>query len=230
MSKILPRSRHWDSAVREEANMVDYLSHRSGLAPKNEIWGLEMGQAALTRWDAVTVANSLEKVALLRATYGYNNWGYALADEVITALAEKDSRDAALRKEIIRATGDGADDHEAGFRAREPGRRRTLPWPMGRPITSPRPFPEDGQIMQGCCRGTELRARSAAVLHSIDEGGSRSGTASNHIYERKPPYRKPRCCFRHIYPCQPSHLIGRKTAMAWLGRARYCPRRPGPSV
>ena len=49
VSKILPRSRHWDSTVREEANIVDYLSHRSGLVPKNEIWGLEMGQAALRR-------------------------------------------------------------------------------------------------------------------------------------------------------------------------------------
>ena len=148
VSKILPRSRHWDSTVREEANVVDYLSHRSGLAPKNNIWNQEFAQASLRREDAIPVANYLERVAPFRSQYKYNNWGYALADEVITTLAEEDSWGAALKKEIFEPLG-----MKRTITSRESDLdNRAEPYfalTDGTPYHLPRPFLEDGQIMQG---------------------------------------------------------------------------------
>ena len=148
VSEILPAAQHWDPAVRDEANVVDYLSHRSGLAPKNDIWYQDFAQASLRREDAIPVANRFEKVAPLRSEYRYNNWGYALADEVITALAEGESWGTALKKEIFEPLG-----MECTITSRESKLdNRAEPYSAlndGTPYQLPRPFPEDGQIMQG---------------------------------------------------------------------------------
>ena len=96
----------------------------------------------------MTVANSLERVAPFRSQYKYNNWGYALADEVITALAEEASWGAALKKEIFEPLGmertitrreSDLDNRAEAYAALADGTPHHLP----------RPFPEDGQIMQG---------------------------------------------------------------------------------
>ena len=44
------------------------------------------------------MANYLERVAPFRSQHKYSNWGYALADEVITTLAEEDSWGAAFQE------------------------------------------------------------------------------------------------------------------------------------
>ena len=36
--EILPTARHFDPVIREQASMVDWMFHRTGLAPKNHIW------------------------------------------------------------------------------------------------------------------------------------------------------------------------------------------------
>jgi len=46
VSRILPSFQHWDDKM-QEATIVDFLSHRSGLTPKNFIWNQEFGQASL---------------------------------------------------------------------------------------------------------------------------------------------------------------------------------------
>ncbi|KAL8791715.1 MAG: hypothetical protein Q9195_005722 [Heterodermia aff. obscurata] len=148
VSQILPQAQHWDPVVREEANMVDYLSHRTGLAPKNNTWYEDFAQASLRREDAIPIANQLEKIAPLRSEYIYNNWGYALADEVITALSEEGSWGAALKNEIFAPLGmhrtittreSELDKRAEAYAALTDGISHHLP----------RPFPEDGQIMAG---------------------------------------------------------------------------------
>ncbi|KAL8838630.1 MAG: hypothetical protein Q9170_002076 [Blastenia crenularia] len=148
ISQIVPKSRHWDATIREEANIVDYLSHRTGLAPKNNIWNQEFAQASLRREDAVDVANYLEKAAPFRSQHKYNNWGYALADEVVTALAEESSWGTALAKAIFEPLG-----MKRTITSRETTLdNRAEPYfalSDGTPYHLPRPFPEDGKIMQG---------------------------------------------------------------------------------
>ena len=148
VSEIVPRCQHWDSTVRKGANIVDYLSHRTGLAPKNEIWYQELGRASLRREDAMPIVNGLEQVTPLRARYIYNNWGYALADEVITTLADEDSWGTALQKEIFEPLGM---KRTITSRHSELGNRAEAYVALadGTPYHLPRPFPEDGQIMQG---------------------------------------------------------------------------------
>lgn len=34
---LLPRATHWDAVIREQSTIVDWMSHRTGLAPKNLI-------------------------------------------------------------------------------------------------------------------------------------------------------------------------------------------------
>lgn len=148
VSKIVSRSRHWDATIREEANIVDYLSHRTGLASKNNIWNQEFAQASLRREDAVPVANYLEILAPFQSQHKYNNWGYALADEVITTLNEERSWGAALKKEIFDPLG-----MKRTITSREVDLdNRAEPYfalSDGTPYHLPRPFPEDGKIMQG---------------------------------------------------------------------------------
>lgn len=37
VTKILPKHHHWNATIRDEATIVDWMSHRTGLAPKNAI-------------------------------------------------------------------------------------------------------------------------------------------------------------------------------------------------
>ncbi|XXH02014.1 hypothetical protein Hte_008379 [Hypoxylon texense] len=149
VSTILPRFQHWDETVQRKASVVDFLAHRSGLAPKNHIWSTEYGQAAMSREDAVPMVNTLEKLFELGGGFQYNNWGYAIADELITALSDGLSWGNTLENNIFEPLGlsrtitsnsTGLDNGAEPYQALSNGTSHHL---------DRRPSFEDGQIMQG---------------------------------------------------------------------------------
>jgi CubicO group peptidase (beta-lactamase class C family) len=148
ISQILPKFRHWDPVIQSQVTITDWLCHRTGLAPKNHIWNQEFAQASLERSDAIPVINYLEKLFELRSGFQYNNWGYAVADEVITTLNREFSFGTVLQNNIFRPLGmkrtitkrDANIDNRA-----EP----YFAMSDGSPHHLPRPFPEDGKVMQG---------------------------------------------------------------------------------
>ncbi|OAK99981.1 beta-lactamase/transpeptidase-like protein [Phaeosphaeriaceae sp. SRC1lsM3a] len=149
ISSVLPEFQHWDSNVQANATIVDFLAHRSGLAPKNNIWNAEFGQSTMGKNAAIPMVNSLEKLFELREGFQYNNWGYAVADEVITALSGEFSWGTALHKYIFeplemtrtitssRSDLDNRAEPYQSFSSLEPHHLK------------PRPQFEDGHIMQG---------------------------------------------------------------------------------
>lgn len=65
------------------------MSHRTGLAPKNLIWSQEHGQSSLKRKEVLPIVLYFEKVCDFRTVWMYSNWGYAVADEVITQVGDR---------------------------------------------------------------------------------------------------------------------------------------------
>lgn len=149
ISAILPHFKHWDETVQQKASVVDFLAHKSGLAPKNNVWSGEFGQASMSRQDALPMVNSLEKLSNLGDGFQYNNWGYAVADEITTALSGDLSWGTTLKHNIFEPLGmsrtitsnkTGLDNRAEPYQALSDG----TPYHLER-----RPTFEDGRIMQG---------------------------------------------------------------------------------
>lgn len=87
VATIYPPLAHEDPVIRQNATIVDFLSHRTGLAPKNHIWSQEYGRFTLSWGDDIDIIRYLEPIAGLRQKWIYNNWGYAVADQIIRHLA-----------------------------------------------------------------------------------------------------------------------------------------------
>ena len=147
IAQILPAARQKDATIREKANIIDWMSHRTGLAPYNHIWSQEYGHWSLRRRDAIPTINNLEKVFDFRTRWLYSNWGYAIADEITQKLT-RETWGTALRKEIFEPLGlnrtitkhdTDLDNVAKSYMALE----------NGRPFHLPRPFPEDGTVMEG---------------------------------------------------------------------------------
>lgn len=82
-----PLKKHKDPEIREKANIIDFLSHRTGLTPKNHFWSQEFGHMTLKRGETIRVVNYLDKIAPFRSQWIYSNWGYGVADILIDNLS-----------------------------------------------------------------------------------------------------------------------------------------------
>ncbi|KAI1128317.1 beta-lactamase/transpeptidase-like protein [Nemania abortiva] len=182
VSRILPSFRHWDESVQNNSNVIDFLAHRSGLAPKNNVWNIEFGQTTMDRHNAMPMVSSLEKLFDLRAGFKYNNWGYAVADEIITTLSPGLSWGTALKTNIFEPLGmsrtitsseSGLDNRAEHYQALSNGKPHLL---------EPRPQFEDGKIMQGaigvqsCVR--DLLTYYKALLSGLKDQTHRNTTSS----------------------------------------------------
>jgi CubicO group peptidase (beta-lactamase class C family) len=83
VSDILPSFNHFDDQIQQESTILDFLSHRTGLASKNSLWQQDGPELLLEQKDTVAVTSYLEVVEPLRSKWLYNNWGYDLASEII---------------------------------------------------------------------------------------------------------------------------------------------------
>ncbi|KAF2446063.1 beta-lactamase/transpeptidase-like protein [Karstenula rhodostoma CBS 690.94] len=149
VSSVLPHFLHPDQKVQTRATIVDFLSMRSGLAPKNNVWNAEFGQATMGVDAVLPMVNSLEKLFELGEGFKYNNWGYAIADEIITMLSGEFSWGTALQKNIFEPLGmnrtitsnrSNLDNRAEPYQALS----NFQPYHL-----KPRPQFEDGHIMQG---------------------------------------------------------------------------------
>lgn len=62
VSCILPEFDHPDETVKNRAGIVDFLSHRSGLAGKTQMWYLEFARPSLPRRETMRFSSYLEVV------------------------------------------------------------------------------------------------------------------------------------------------------------------------
>lgn len=143
---FLPKFRHFDETIHNHSTVIDFLSHRTGLAPKNDLWMHERAGLSLARTETLNVVSYLETVAEFRSQWLYNNWGYALADLIIERLSGQGWGDflihhilepLALNRTITRH------DSEHENVASE-----YMALSDGSPFRLPRPRVEDGTIMK----------------------------------------------------------------------------------
>ena len=86
VSRLLPDFDHPDETIKTKACLLDFLSHRTGLASKNWMWFLEYGRPSLPRSETTHFSSYLEVVHPFRQRWLYNNWGYGLAAEVVNTV------------------------------------------------------------------------------------------------------------------------------------------------
>ena len=144
---LLRGATHWDTVIREQSTIVDWMSHRTGLAPKNLVWSQEFGYLSMQRQDTLPTISYLEKVFYFRSHWLYSNWGYAIAAEVVTRLSGK-SWGAMLKERIFDPLG-----MSRTVTKQDPSMDNVAePYTALRDGTSyhlPQPSPEDGTVMQG---------------------------------------------------------------------------------
>ena len=84
---ILPDFHSTSSTVEQNLNIVDLLSHRSGVARSNYWWQGAEGALFLEKGDLLSFYSKLAKTGNFRANWAYSNWGYALAGAVVEKLS-----------------------------------------------------------------------------------------------------------------------------------------------
>lgn len=86
---ILPNFRQANAKVKDEATILDFMSHRTGLASKNMLWLHDFAGVDLRRNETLRTVSYLESVYGFRAQWLYSNWGYTIADQIIERLSEQ---------------------------------------------------------------------------------------------------------------------------------------------
>lgn len=83
ISTMVPEFHHSNHTIREETNLVDLMSHRTGLATQNAFWWREFGRLAMPRAETMPFISALPQVSDFRSKWIYNNWGFAMAAVMI---------------------------------------------------------------------------------------------------------------------------------------------------
>jgi CubicO group peptidase (beta-lactamase class C family) len=177
---LLPRATHWDPIIREQSTIVDWMSHRTGLAPKNLIWSQEFGHLSMRRKDALPTISYLEKISDFRTRWLYSNWGYALADEVVTRLSGK-SWGTMLKEQIFEPLGMSRTitEHDPSL---DNVSESYMALSNGTPYHLPQPSPEDGKVMEGAVAVQsnvhDLLNYYAATLFAAEDQKKRGSTST----------------------------------------------------
>jgi CubicO group peptidase (beta-lactamase class C family) len=147
VSQVYPPLQHRDDEIRNKANIVDFMSHRTGLAPKNHLWSQEYGHLSLRRGETIRTVAYLEKVAPFRKRWIYSNWGYGVADTLIEHLSGE-SWGTFLKKNIFEPL-----NMDRTVTERKPPianvAKAYMALKNGKPYLLPEPDGEDGDIIEG---------------------------------------------------------------------------------
>lgn len=89
IKNIVPELHTSSVTVNDNLTIVDLLSHRTGLGRSNFWWQGADATLLLEKNDLLSYYNKLPITGQFRADWGYSNWGYALAGEVIERVSGK---------------------------------------------------------------------------------------------------------------------------------------------
>ncbi len=84
MCDLLPGFHHPDEAINSHSTLLDFVSHRTGLASKNALWQQNGQELLLNENDTLPMVTYLEAVHPLGKRWTYNNFGYDVLDNVIS--------------------------------------------------------------------------------------------------------------------------------------------------
>ncbi|KAJ5679787.1 hypothetical protein N7462_008031 [Penicillium macrosclerotiorum] len=83
LKELIPGFHQRNKYVEEQANLIDLLAHRMGLAMRMNYWAQMEQELLVPPTEAVNVLGALHSTADFRTTLKYNNWTYSLAGEII---------------------------------------------------------------------------------------------------------------------------------------------------
>jgi CubicO group peptidase (beta-lactamase class C family) len=73
MDDVLPGFHHADEAVNSHSTLLDFLSHRTGLASKDALWQQDGHELLLGKSDTLPMVTYLEAIQPLGKRWTYNN-------------------------------------------------------------------------------------------------------------------------------------------------------------
>ncbi len=79
-----------DNTALPRVNLVDLLAHRLGVAMGQSYWHLMSTALLSKKANTARIVSKLPPVAEFRSKMTYNNWGYALAGEIIEQVSGQD--------------------------------------------------------------------------------------------------------------------------------------------
>lgn len=147
ISQILPDFKHPNHEVSTESTILDFLSHRSGLATKNALWQQDGPELLLEFKDVMSTVSYLEVIEPLRSKWIYNNWYYDVGAKVIEAVSGI-SYGSFLSEKILTPLGLN-DTFTALHPPEENWAHGYMPGPDGELTDVGRPVVSDGTVMQG---------------------------------------------------------------------------------
>lgn len=84
MRDILAGFHHPDEDIDSKSTLLDFLSHRTGLASKNALWQQDGHELLLEAKDTLPMVTYLEAVEPLGNRWTYNNFGYDVLANLIS--------------------------------------------------------------------------------------------------------------------------------------------------
>lgn len=167
---ILPNFHSTSSTVVENLNIVDLLSHRSGLARSNYWWQGADGALFLQKGDLLPFYSKLAETGNFRADWAYSNWGYAVAGAVVETLSGMSFAEYVSRN-VLEPLG----LQNTTFKAVDPASVENMAKPYAAlddasPYLLPQPPVSDetimGPAMGGASSANDLLTYSMALLES----------------------------------------------------------------
>ncbi|KAL8897524.1 MAG: hypothetical protein Q9207_007176 [Kuettlingeria erythrocarpa] len=211
---ILPDFRHMNTTINDEATILDWMSHRTGLAPKNMLWLHECAGVELRRNETLPIVSYLETVYDFRTKWLYSNWGYAVADQVIeklsgqswgTFLSQRILQPLGLNRTVTKHSSQTENVAEAYMALSD-----------GTPFHLPRPSVEDGVIMEGAAGVqtcvTDMLKYAQKVMQCADDQFSRNTTST----KGSPLKQLPTLLKGHIDLSPGPSELERSYALGWI--------------
>ncbi|EAU37026.1 predicted protein [Aspergillus terreus NIH2624] len=83
LKELVPGFHQRNKYVEQQANVIDLLAHRMGLAMRMNYWAQMEPELLLPPTEAVNVLGALHPTADFGTTWKYHNWTYSLARDII---------------------------------------------------------------------------------------------------------------------------------------------------
>ncbi|KAL8630163.1 hypothetical protein Q9189_004084, partial [Teloschistes chrysophthalmus] len=207
---ILPDFKHVNSTINDEATILDFMSHRTGLAPKN----IDYAGVQLPRNETLRMVSYLETVYDFRKYWLYSNWGYAIAAQIIQKLSGQ-SWGTFLADRVLTPLGLNRTITEHSSKI-ENVARAYMALSDGTPYHLPRPSVGDGVIMEGAVgvqsSVADLLTYSQKLMQAADDQSSRNATST----EGSPLKQVPTLLKNHINLSPRPSELERSYALGWF--------------
>ncbi|KAK1833468.1 putative D-aminoacylase [Podospora conica] len=147
VKNIVPEIRPNDETIYNHANLVDLLSHRTGLERADSFWAQSNNNILLERDQGLRTINQLRAVTPFRAEYRYNNWGYEIAGRVIENLTVGAYSDF-LAEKIFKPLGmDRTFNNDSECHGADNVAKGYMTYDDASPCPVPRPHMAEGTLM-----------------------------------------------------------------------------------